>query len=182
MLKVTVNNKKEHTIVLSDSTTGTIDGKDFSWDVIEVKNGSFHIIKNNKSYNVEVIKADAIEKSFLISVNGNKYQLNVKDKYDELLKSLGLDTLNSKKVNELKSGFYYIAVKANVPIIPVAFDFGRKTVKIGKPFYTTGNYEADLEILLKHFDGVYGKIPEKRSRPKKSTQDPGFRAFKNCGA
>jgi 1-acyl-sn-glycerol-3-phosphate acyltransferase len=71
-----------------------------------------------------------------------------------------------KKVNELKSGFYYIAVKANVPIIPVAFDFGRKTVKIGKPFYTTGNYEADLKILLKHFDGVYGKIPEKGFSPK----------------
>lgn len=71
-----------------------------------------------------------------------------------------------KKVNELKSGFYYIAVNANVPIIPVAFDFGRKTVSIGNPFYTTGNYEADLKILLQHFQGVYGKIPEQGFMPK----------------
>lgn len=66
-----------------------------------------------------------------------------------------------KKVAELKSGFYYIAVKANVPIIPVAFDFGKKTVSFGKPFYPTSNYEADLKILLKHYEGVIGKIPKK---------------------
>lgn len=72
-----------------------------------------------------------------------------------------------KKVNDLKSGFYYIAVKANVPIIPVAFDFGKKTVSIGNPFYPTGIYEADLKILLQHFEGVFGKIPEQGFSAKK---------------
>jgi 1-acyl-sn-glycerol-3-phosphate acyltransferase len=65
------------------------------------------------------------------------------------------------KVEQLKTGFYYIALKAKVPIIPVAFDFGKKTVAIGKPFYPSSNFEKDLEILLKHFEGVLGKIPEK---------------------
>jgi 1-acyl-sn-glycerol-3-phosphate acyltransferase len=31
-----------------------------------------------------------------------------------------------KKVDQLKTGFYYIALKANVPIISVAFNFGKK--------------------------------------------------------
>ncbi|WP_235892922.1 1-acyl-sn-glycerol-3-phosphate acyltransferase [Flavobacterium franklandianum] len=66
-----------------------------------------------------------------------------------------------KKISELRTGFYYIALKANVPIIPVAFDFGKKTVNIGKPFYPTSNYNDDLKILLKHFKGIIGKIPEK---------------------
>ncbi len=103
MLKVRVNNKTEHAIELENATGGTVDGKTFQWDVITVKEGSFHIIKDNKSYTVEVIKADAKEKSFLISVNGNKYQLNIKDKFDELLQSLGLDAMSSKKVNEIKA-------------------------------------------------------------------------------
>lgn len=103
MLKVTVNNKKEHTIVFEDASAGTVDGKDFNWDVIEVKSGSFHILKDNRSYNLEVIKADYKEKSFLVSVNGNKYQLTVKDKFDELLKSLGMDNLAANKVNEIKA-------------------------------------------------------------------------------
>lgn len=103
MLKVKVNNKKEHTIVVDGATSGSIDGKAFSWDVIEVKNGSFHVLKDNKSYNVEVIKSDAAEKSFLVTVNGNKYLLNVKDRFDELLKSLGMDNLNASKINEIKA-------------------------------------------------------------------------------
>lgn len=103
MLKVKVNNKQEHTIEFENKTAGTIDGEPFSWDVITVKEGSFHIIKDHKSYNVEVEKADIKEKTFTISVNGNKYQLAVKDKFDELLHSLGLDAMASKKVNEIKA-------------------------------------------------------------------------------
>ncbi len=72
-----------------------------------------------------------------------------------------------KKVVDLKSGFYYIALKANIPIVPVAFDFGRKTVNMGKQFYPTTNYEKDLKNLLKHFDGVIGKVPEKSFFSKK---------------
>lgn len=66
-----------------------------------------------------------------------------------------------KKTDVLKTGFYYIALKANVPIIPVAFDFGKKVVNLGKPLMPTGKLEEDLSILNKHFIGVLGKIPEK---------------------
>jgi 1-acyl-sn-glycerol-3-phosphate acyltransferase len=65
-----------------------------------------------------------------------------------------------KNVNEIKTGFYYIALKANVPIIPVAFDFGKKEVNLGRPVYPTGNLKTDLSILKKHFIGVKGKIPQ----------------------
>ena len=66
-----------------------------------------------------------------------------------------------KEVTEIRSGFYYIALKANVPIIPVAFDWGRKEVNFGSAFFPTGNYEADLQIFKKHYAGVSGKIPQK---------------------
>jgi 1-acyl-sn-glycerol-3-phosphate acyltransferase len=65
-----------------------------------------------------------------------------------------------KKVTQLKTGFYYIALKAGVPIIPVAFDFGKKEVNLGQPIVPTGDYDADLVQLQKHFVGVVGKIPE----------------------
>lgn len=65
-----------------------------------------------------------------------------------------------KYVSELKTGFYYIALKANVPIIPVAFDFGKKEVRLGQPLLPSGNLEIDLTLLNRHFVGVTGKIPE----------------------
>ena len=66
------------------------------------------------------------------------------------------------KVNELKTGFYYIAHKANVPIIPVAFDYGTKTIKIGLPIIVSGNYESDKEMILNHFIGSRGRFPERQ--------------------
>lgn len=66
-----------------------------------------------------------------------------------------------KKVTELRTGFYYIALKAKVPIIPVAFDFGKKEVKIGDAFMPSGNYEKDMKIVLPFYKGVVGKIPER---------------------
>ena len=65
-----------------------------------------------------------------------------------------------KKVDHLRTGFYYIAAKANVPIVPVAFDYQKKEVKVAPAFYPTGNIKADLKILLAHFEGVTGKIPQ----------------------
>jgi 1-acyl-sn-glycerol-3-phosphate acyltransferase len=65
-----------------------------------------------------------------------------------------------KYVDELKTGFYYIALKANVPVIPVAFDFGNKEVRFGQPLFPTGNLESDMTILKHHFVGVIGKIPD----------------------
>ena len=38
--------------------------------------------------------------------------------------------------------------------------FGKKEVNLGAPFHPTGNLEADLAILKKHYIGVIGKIPE----------------------
>jgi 1-acyl-sn-glycerol-3-phosphate acyltransferase len=67
-----------------------------------------------------------------------------------------------KKTAQLRTGFYFIAHKANVPIIPVAFDYAQKEVKIGLPFTTTGNYEEDMTIILAHFKGVQGRFPEKQ--------------------
>lgn len=103
MLKVKVNDKVEHAVEFKNLSEGTIDGTPFEWDVIEVKKGSFHVLKNNRSYSVEVVKTNIEEKSFTINVNGTNYELAVKDKYDELLKSLGLDSLNTSKVNEIKA-------------------------------------------------------------------------------
>jgi 1-acyl-sn-glycerol-3-phosphate acyltransferase len=40
-----------------------------------------------------------------------------------------------KKVNDLKTGFYFIAQKANVPIVPCLFDYEHKTVHFLEPFY-----------------------------------------------
>lgn len=63
-----------------------------------------------------------------------------------------------------KTGFYYIAVKAQVPIVMVAFDYPSKQVRVEPPFYPTGNMEEDLEHMRNYFRTATGKHAEKGVR------------------
>jgi 1-acyl-sn-glycerol-3-phosphate acyltransferase len=65
-----------------------------------------------------------------------------------------------KKVDKLKTGFYYIAKKAKVPIVPVGFDFSTKTVVVEKPFYPTDDFELDMDYLTRFYSKINGKNPE----------------------
>lgn len=62
-----------------------------------------------------------------------------------------------KKVNKWRTGFYYIAKEANVPIIMISFDFENKQNKISKPFYPTNDMESDFKFMHAFFKGVKGK-------------------------
>ncbi|MGX1930643.1 1-acyl-sn-glycerol-3-phosphate acyltransferase [Flagellimonas sp. 2504JD4-2] len=65
-----------------------------------------------------------------------------------------------KKVTALKTGFYHIAKKAEVPIVMVAFDFGKKQVKISEPKYPSDDIQKDFKDIRSFFKGVQGKVPE----------------------
>jgi 1-acyl-sn-glycerol-3-phosphate acyltransferase len=65
-----------------------------------------------------------------------------------------------KKVDKLRTGFYYIARKANIPIIPAGFDFARKRVVIGNPLHPTGDPQKDISELLTFYRGITGRNPE----------------------
>lgn len=64
-----------------------------------------------------------------------------------------------KKVEQWKTGFYYIAKKANVPIIMFTFDFEHKQNKISEPFFPTENPEADFVFMQDFYKNVKGKNP-----------------------
>lgn len=59
-------------------------------------------------------------------------------------------------VSKLKTGFYFIALKANVPLILVGFDWPRRLVILSKPLYVTGNYEQDMIPFYQFFSQVHG--------------------------
>jgi 1-acyl-sn-glycerol-3-phosphate acyltransferase len=55
------------------------------------------------------------------------------------------------RVERWKTGFYRFAKAANVPILPVAFDWGQRRVTFLPAFHPTGNYEADVAVLQAMF-------------------------------
>ncbi|GLH68200.1 lysophospholipid acyltransferase family protein [Geothrix edaphica] len=61
-----------------------------------------------------------------------------------------------KGVSQWKSGFYRIAIAADVPIWPVGFDFRDHVVRLMPVFRPTGDLEADLPHIQALFNGVHG--------------------------
>lgn len=65
-----------------------------------------------------------------------------------------------KKVAEWRTGFYYIAKAAKVPIIMFTLDFGKKENRFSEPFYPTDDKDADFKFMHNFYNGVIGKVPE----------------------
>lgn len=65
-----------------------------------------------------------------------------------------------KYTDEWKSGFYWLAKKANLDIIPVKFDWKNHVADFGPVFKMTDNPEKDINDIKEYFRGTLGKIPE----------------------
>jgi 1-acyl-sn-glycerol-3-phosphate acyltransferase len=65
-----------------------------------------------------------------------------------------------KKVKNWKTGFYYIAKGANVPIVMVALDYKNKKLVISDPYYLTDDMEYDFNYFHNYFKGIEGKNPQ----------------------
>jgi 1-acyl-sn-glycerol-3-phosphate acyltransferase len=62
-----------------------------------------------------------------------------------------------------KTGFYNIAVAAEVPIVFVSIDYPRKLITIGPTLFPSGDYVADMEGAAIFYSTAVGKHPERAS-------------------
>ena len=81
----------------------TINGQPFAWDVAALGDGRFHILHAGRSYSAEVLDANFTTKTFVLKINGQRVELQAKDRFDQLLERLGLSNASAAKVNELKA-------------------------------------------------------------------------------
>jgi len=65
-----------------------------------------------------------------------------------------------KRIEKWRTGFYWVAVGAGVPIVPVAFDFPRKRITIFPPQTMTGDVHTDLAHLRSFFTSRMAYRPE----------------------
>lgn len=55
------------------------------------------------------------------------------------------------RVEYWKSGFYHIAVGANVPVVPGVLDYARKRASLGKGIMMTGNVREDMDRIRAYY-------------------------------
>ena len=102
MYKLKVNGSLDYKVE-KEADQLLINDKRVSADIQQLGPSAYHIINDLKSYNAEVISFDRETKNAEIKVNGTIYTIAAKDQFDILLDQLGLSTLNTAKVSEIKA-------------------------------------------------------------------------------
>lgn len=65
-----------------------------------------------------------------------------------------------KLVRKWKTGLYYAALEAKVPIVLSSLDYAKKVAAVGPIFMPTGNYREDMQILKDYYKDIVPKHPE----------------------
>ena len=61
------------------------------------------------------------------------------------------------KTRHWKTGFYFIALQARVPIILAFMDYRRKVSGLGPEFMPTGDVDKDMAEIKRFYAGVQGR-------------------------
>lgn len=104
MYTISINNKTYEVSPQNGALPeGTINGEDYAMNMAQKDASNWIVNKDGKEYRVEVADLNTDEKTAIFRINGRKYNVELKDQFDQLLKDLGLENMAVKKVSEIKS-------------------------------------------------------------------------------
>jgi len=104
MIKLTSENNSYEIESSKDSENNILlNGQTESWDIRTLKEGTYHVIYNHRSYTIDLISMDFEAKQFEVSINGQPYAFSGKDANDMLLERLGMEDLATAKTEDIKA-------------------------------------------------------------------------------
>lgn len=100
--KIALSEDKELAIGVEASQL-FLDGSPASIDLVKTGKDEWNVIKNNKSYTVQLQAFDAKTKELTLSINGKIYNTKVKDQLDMLLKQMGMSKAGNAVMQDVKA-------------------------------------------------------------------------------
>jgi 1-acyl-sn-glycerol-3-phosphate acyltransferase len=70
-----------------------------------------------------------------------------------------------------KSGFYQIALAANIPVVCGYLDYPNKVAGLGEAFELSGDITADMDRIRAFYEPITGRHPEQKSRIRLREED-----------
>jgi biotin carboxyl carrier protein len=102
MNKVKINDRSEWNVAV-ENDIAHINDNVIGWDLKALPDGTFNILADGKSYNAIVEEIDREAKLIRLKVNGNNYNLSIKEPIDQLLQKMGLNISSVKKADAIKA-------------------------------------------------------------------------------
>lgn len=92
------------------------------------------------------------------------------EEHDQLFLVIPPEGTRSKR-DYWKSGFYHVALQANVPICLTYLDYKEKKAGLGPCFYLTGDVGADMDRIRAFYEKYQGRHPHKFTAPRLRSED-----------
>ncbi|HNQ26625.1 MAG TPA: acetyl-CoA carboxylase biotin carboxyl carrier protein subunit [Aquaticitalea sp.] len=72
-------------------------------DAIMTSDSQYHVLKDNRSFKVEIIEGNFDRKRYKVKVNNNIYNIQINNNLDLLIKQMGFEAGSSRFINEIKA-------------------------------------------------------------------------------
>lgn len=102
MLQAIINGNKTFSITQKDGQF-LIDDSPVAADIYEASNGVISVLYEGRSLTALVEKVDRQNKEVTLSINGQRFQISIREELDMLLATMGLDTKAFQKIEPIKA-------------------------------------------------------------------------------
>ena len=110
---------------MSDSqTTYRVKANDFTFsldhtdmeaiDLLQKSPKSFNLIKDHRSVNVILLDSDSTGKKMVLEVDGESFEVEIKDELDQMLDKMGFGVASAKQIKEIKAPMPGLVLEINV--------------------------------------------------------------------
>ncbi|MCB0481544.1 MAG: biotin/lipoyl-binding protein [Flavobacteriales bacterium] len=89
-------------------------GKSVDYKIVNRGEGSFELTNGMETYAMDVVRADYSKKEFEIRLNGTLYSFKVKDRFDAMLKALGIEIKAEDIAEDIKAPMPGLVLSINV--------------------------------------------------------------------
>ena len=72
-------------------------------DLLQKSPAEFNLLKDHESINAVIIEADQSAKKQTIEIEGEKFDIRIKDELDQMLDRMGLNSVAGKQIHEIKA-------------------------------------------------------------------------------
>lgn len=87
-----------------------------SLDVIAVSDKDFHLLHNNKSFQVQVVSTDFNQKKYTLLVNNTWHEVQIGNELDQQIAAMGFELGAAKQINAIKAPMPGLILEINVVI------------------------------------------------------------------
>lgn len=120
-----------------------------SVDLVKKSTGVFNLIKNHRSVNACILEVFATGKAMKIAVEGEIFEVEIKDELDQLLEKMGYGVNEGKKIKE---------IKAPMPGLVIGIDvIDGQEVKEGDRLLVLEAMKMENSILI-HLNAVIKRV------------------------